>query len=101
MPDAEPDDGLLDVLIVEKVNVLQVAGIIGKYQAGQYRELPNLIRHLQTRDIRIETPKDAVVQFDGESLVAKDITFRISDKKLRFFYPKGLSYKAAEPAVIG
>ena len=87
MPDAEPDDGLLDVLIIEKVNLLQVAGIIGKYQAGQYRDYPELIRHLKTRDIRVVTPKEAVVQMDGEALVTKDITFRVSEQKLRFFYP--------------
>ena len=90
MPDAEPDDGLLDVLIIEKVNLLQVASIIGKYQAGQYREFPELIRHLQTREIRIVTPKESVVQMDGEALVAKDIAFRISEKKLRFFHPRGI-----------
>ena len=36
VPEAEPDDGLLDVLIVEKVNLLQVADVIGKYQKGHY-----------------------------------------------------------------
>lgn len=96
MPDAEPDDGMLDVLIIEKVNVLQVAGIIGKYQAGKYRELPELVRHIRTDCIRVVTPKEAVVQMDGEALVTTDITFRISDQKLRFFYPKGLSYHAAQ-----
>ena len=94
MPDAEPDDGLLDVLIIEKVNLLQVAGIIGKYQAGQYREFPELIRHLRTDSIRVVTPSDSVVQLDGEALVASDITFRICEHKLRFFYPKGLTYHA-------
>ena len=100
MPDAEPDDGLLDVLIIEKVNLLQVASIIGKYQAGQYKDFPALIRHYRTDSIRVVTPKEAVVQMDGEALVAKDITFRISDRKLRFFYPKGLSYRAAVPAGV-
>ena len=100
MPDAEPDDGMLDVLIIEKVNVLQVAGIIGKYQAGKYRELPELVRHIRTDCIRVVTPKEAVVQMDGEALVTTDITFRVSDRKLRFFYPKGLSYRAAVPAGV-
>lgn len=98
VPDAEPDDGLLDVLIIEKINVLQVAGIIGKYQAGKYRELPDLIRHIRTDRIRIVTPREAVLQLDGEGLGASDIEFVISEHKLRFFYPAGLHYGSKVPA---
>ncbi|MBQ9968733.1 MAG: YegS/Rv2252/BmrU family lipid kinase [Oscillospiraceae bacterium] len=100
MPDAEPDDGLLDVLIIEKVNLLQVASIIGRYQAGQYRDFPRLIRHLRTDAISVATKKESVVQLDGEALMASDITFRVSAHKLRFFYPKGLTYHAAVPAGV-
>ena len=35
VPEAEPDDGLLDVLVVEKVNLLQVATVVGHYQKGR------------------------------------------------------------------
>ena len=98
VPDAEPDDGLLDVLIIEKVNALQVAGIIGKYQEGRYRELPELINHIRTKEIRIVTPREAVLQLDGEGLGASDIEFRVSEHKLRFFYPSGLRYSAKVPA---
>lgn len=45
VPDAQPDDGLLDVLLVRDVTRLQVAKVIGKYKAGQYRQLPAFIRH--------------------------------------------------------
>ena len=101
VPDAEPDDGLLDVLIIEKVNLVQVAKIIGKYQKGQYREFPDLIRHLRTDCIRVITRDEAVVQLDGEALCGSDITFRISEHKLRFFYPKGLRYRAAGRELVG
>lgn len=101
VPDAEPDDEVLDVLIIEKVNLLQVAQIIGKYQAGKYREFPELIRHYRTDCIRVATPKEAVVQLDGEALVTTDITFRVSEHKLRFFYPKGLTYHAKLPVGVG
>ena len=39
VPEAEPDDGLLDVLVVEKVNLLQVATVVGHYQKGPLRRL--------------------------------------------------------------
>ena len=105
VPDAEPDDGLLDVLLVEPVNLLQIAMVIGKYQDGRYAEYPDLIRHYRTDKIRIHCFEDSVVNLDGESLRTHEITFSISEHKLRFFFPKGLQYhakasKAAETAAI-
>jgi len=103
VPDAEPDDGLLDVLLVKPVNLLQIAMVIGKYQNGQYARYPNLIRHLRTDRISIHCFEDSVVNLDGECLRTHEITFSVSDHKLRFFYPRGLRYtsKAREAEKIG
>ena len=95
VPDAEPDDGLLDVLLVEPVNLLQIAVVIGKYQNGLYADFPHLIRHLRTDEITIRCFEDSVVNLDGEALRTQEITFRVSDHKVRFFYPVGLNYRAA------
>lgn len=91
VPDANPTDGLLDVLVVEKVSRLQVPGVIGMYMKGQYAELPNLVRHFRTKEITIHCDKDTPINLDGELRMGKDITMKLSDKKLRFFYPKGLT----------
>ena len=98
VPEADPADGILDVLLVKKVSRLQVAGVIGKYKNGRYQELPHLVRHYRTRSIKITCDKDTPVNLDGELRVAREITMSVSDKKLRFFYPKGLSWAAKEPA---
>lgn len=94
VPDAELDDGLLDVLLIEPVSRLEVASVIGLYKTGKYRELPDLIRHLRVPEITIHSDEPSRINIDGELLVAKDVTFRISEKKLRFFYPKGLTWAA-------
>ena len=94
VPDAEPDDGLLDVLLVKPVNVLQIAAIIGKYQNGQYAQYPDLIRHFRTDKVKITCFENSVVNLDGEALRSQEVTFRISDHKLRFFYPQGLHYRS-------
>ena len=96
VPDAEVDDGLLDVLVIKPVNLLQVAAIIGKYQKGQYRDYPDLIRAIRCREITIESPELNVVNLDGEALMTQNVTFRVSEHRLRFFYPAGLRYRAAE-----
>ena len=94
VPEAVPDDGKLDVLLVKKVSRLQVAGIIGKYKEGRYAEFPALFRHFSTDRIVIHCDREEVVNLDGEARYGKDVEIRLSDKKLRFFYPKGLSYTA-------
>ena len=92
VPEADPNDGLMDVLLVKKVSLFQVPLVIGKYKNGQYKTLPHLVRHLRTDKVRILCDKDTPVNLDGELMIAKDITFRIAEEKLRFFYPKGLSW---------
>ena len=44
IPEADPSDGKLDVLLVQKVTRTQVPGIIGKYKNGQYKELSHVAR---------------------------------------------------------
>lgn len=90
VPEARPDDGKLDVLLVKKVSRLQVAGIIGKYKAGRYAEYPSLFRHFSTDRVVIHCDREEVVNLDGEARWGKDVEIRLSDKKLRFFYPAGL-----------
>ena len=95
-PDAEPDDGMLEILVVKPVNLLQVAMVIGKYQKGQYADYPQLISHSRTRQVTVSCGEDSVVNLDGEALRSREVTFRISGEKLRFFYPRGLSYRMRE-----
>lgn len=92
VPEAALDDGKLEVLVLKKVSRLQVAGIIGKFKAGRYAEYPALFRHFSTDRVVIHCDKEEVVNLDGEARYGKDVEIRLSDKKLRFFYPKGLSY---------
>ena len=94
VPTADPSDGLLDVLLVEKVSRMQVAAVVGKYKSGRYAELPHLVRHLQTDSITIRCDKPTPVNVDGELLIAKDVTMSVAPEKIRFFYPKGLKWKA-------
>ena len=92
VPEADPTDGLMDVLLVKKVSLLQVPGVIGKYKNGRYKELTHLVRHIRTDRLCIHCDKDTPVNLDGELMIAKDVRFQIAEEKLRFFYPKGLTW---------
>ena len=92
VPDAQPDDGILDVLLVNKVSRIQAAGVIGKYKKGMYKELPDLITPYRCKRVTIHCDEKSEINLDGELLMAKDATFEIAPKEIRFFYPRGLTY---------
>lgn len=96
VPEADPCDGLMDVLVVDKVSRLQVAQVVGKYKAGKYREYPHLIRHFRTDRVKIICDRETPINLDGELRTGKVIEFAIAPQKLRFFYPKGLTIENAE-----
>jgi YegS/Rv2252/BmrU family lipid kinase len=97
VPEADPSDGLMDVLLVDKVSLLQVPGIVGKYKNGRYKELPKLVRHVLTDRVRIVCDKPSPISLDGELRQAKEINMEIAKEKINFFYPKGLVWSAKQP----
>ena len=101
VPEADPTDGLLDVLLVDKVSLLQVPGLIGKYKNGRYKELNRVVRHYKTKALKITCDKEVPVNVDGEAVYAKAVEFSVAPEKLRFFYPRGLSFRVKEPAKAG
>ena len=100
MPEADPSDGMLDVLLVDKVSRLQVASVIGKYKSGRYKELLHIARPFHTRKVRILCDKPTAINLDGELRTAQEITMSVAEEKIRFFYPKGLVWAAKEPAKV-
>ncbi len=97
VPEADPTDGLMDVLLVDKVSLFQVPGIIGKYKNGRYKELPKLVRHVLTDRVQIVCDKPSPISLDGELRFSQVINMEIAKEKINFFYPKGLVWSKKEP----
>ena len=100
VPEADPTDGKLDILLVKKVSRTQVPFIIGKYKDGRYRELSEYARYIKSDSIRIICDKPTPINLDGEMRMAKTVQMKVAEEKIRFFYPKGLSWQAKEPAAM-
>ena len=92
VPEADPTDGLLDVLLVKKVTRLQVPAIIGKYKNGRYKELPHLVKHYKAKEVRILCDKSTAINLDGELRNSQEVRMAVADQTLRFFYPRGLTF---------
>ena len=93
VPEADPTDGLLDVLLVKKVSLLQVPGLIGKYKNGLYKTIPHVVRHFRTDRITIRCDAPTPINLDGELRTAQVVEMCLAEEKLRFFYPKGLTWR--------
>ncbi len=92
--DAQPDDGVLDMLLVPKVSRLTFFRLVGKYAKGRYREYPHLITDYHGQSITFSSPDGMVAVVDGEVMEDTSFTVSLSEKKLDFFYPAGLNYRA-------
>ena len=92
VPEADPTDGMLDILLVTKVSRLKVAEVVGKYKDGKFRDFPDLIRYIRAKSIKITCDGPTAISLDGELRTAQEITMSIADEKLRFFYPRGLKW---------
>ena len=100
VPEADPTDGMMEVLVVTGVSRLQVAQVVGKYKDGKYKDYPHLIRHFRTDHLTIRCDKPTPINLDGELRTAQTIDLRICDKKIRFFYPKSVTWQNAVPAEV-
>ena len=94
VPTAEPDDGLLDVLVVDKLSLANVSSLLKKYQQGRWQECGGKIHHFRCRSAEILCEKESVVNVDGEALYTKRAEIAVVPKALRFFYPNRLTFSA-------
>ena len=92
MPDAVPDDGILEFLIVEPVSRLKVAQIVGRFAKGRFREFPDVFTHLRGESMVIESDRDFVVNTDGETSLAKKVSFKIVPKGINFIFPADFQF---------
>lgn len=90
VPEADPTDGKLDVLLVSRVSRLTVARIIGPYKQGRYKEYPQYVRHFAADRVKITCDGEEPINLDGELRRGREAEFRLSPHKLRFFFPEAV-----------
>lgn len=97
--DARPDDGLLDIFVVSKVNIIQLPFLIVKYSTGRADELPKFVTHLRTDNLEIEFDGQNLVQADGEEIRSNKVSMRLEPKALKLLVPAGMKFfESAEQA---
>ncbi|HIV86733.1 MAG TPA: YegS/Rv2252/BmrU family lipid kinase [Candidatus Pygmaiobacter gallistercoris] len=99
-PRAKLDDGLLEVLMVKKISRFKIAGVIGKYQAGEHfdgdairPELRDIITYLRGEEIDIRAERTAIANVDGECGPRDGLHVRVLPHAARFVLPAPLAAK--------
>lgn len=97
VPEAMPDDGILDVLLIPKISLLTFARLVGKYAKGLYRQYPELIFDYHGERVDCASGEEMIAVVDGEVMRDTRFTIRLSEKKVNFFYPAHASYDVSAP----
>ncbi len=90
--DARPDDGQLDIFVIDGVSLAKAALLIGKYASGRGREVPKYIHFFHASEVEIELEKPDSVNVDGEELVSDRVLFRLAPGAARLIVPATMRF---------
>lgn len=90
-PEADPTDGLMDIVVVHQVARLTAARVIGAYQKGHAPALPQYMTCLRTAEMTITSGngKPMTVNLDGERAEARQLRVWVPEEKMHFVVPRG------------
>lgn len=93
VPESDPQDGLLNVLLVHAVSRMTAAKVISAYKTGFYRDYPQYITALSARELTIFSPdpsKPMDINLDGEIVRSLHISMRAAERQMRVIVPRGV-----------
>ncbi|MEG2698033.1 MAG: diacylglycerol kinase family protein [Ruthenibacterium sp.] len=95
-PNADLEDGLLEVILVKKMGRLRLAGLLSTYKAGAHLQddavvpsLRSVMTYCKAKKVNI-TPLDGesvIVNIDGECTIAQELCAEILPLAARFVLP--------------
>ena len=91
-PDARPDDGQLDILVIRRASRLTFLRVVFPYAKGHAARFPQYITQLRGTELHIEADEDFVAQLDGEPMHCRDLTLRVLPGAVNFLCPRGMNF---------
>ncbi len=97
-PNARVDDGIIDLVMVDKIPLTRIMKVLGIYQRGAHvdgagtvaDELKDCLQYHKTDRVEIESEKEFVVNIDGEIVKTNRVTIEMLHHKIRFVVPAAL-----------
>jgi diacylglycerol kinase (ATP) len=81
-PTANPEDGLLDVVIVKTGSLFDVAGVAARLVVGNYLDSDQVL-HRQARRVSVTSHPGMWFNVDGELFTQQPVTFTVLPRTLR------------------
>ena len=100
VPEARPDDALLDFLIVQGVTRAKIVSPLAAYAKGDYAKFPQYITYLRGTKMTIESPEETLVGLDGESFYARKVDIELIPGGIPFIVPTRMAFFAGEKETI-
>jgi len=88
--DAHPNDGLLEVSLMNDMSVLKLLTTIHPYTTGQYKKIPDRIRRVSGKKIKISSDEVMCVCLDGETFYENSIEYEVAPHAIHFVCPKDI-----------
>jgi diacylglycerol kinase (ATP) len=81
-PLADPEDGLLDIVIIRHGTILELTGLAARVASGTILESPHVL-HRRGRRARIESVPPMWFNVDGELLTQEPLVFTVEPRRIR------------------
>lgn len=87
-PKSKTDDGLMNLIIIEKLSRAAFAGVVGDYRKGEYFEkLKGKMIHKTVHSMQILSENPIAMNLDGEDVSMKNPVLEILPSKLMLILP--------------
>ncbi len=86
MPEAQIDDGLLDLMIVKQCSLPEFTSLVISLLAGRDIRRNRYVLHYQAKEINVDIKEDVETDLDGELGPDLPLTAKVLHKKLRVFH---------------
>lgn len=82
-PPGRIDDGLLDLIVVEKLPKLKLAMVTPKVYDGTFLSVKE-VKHTQVKSVRMKAQKELAMEMDGEVTQGQDIELSVIPNAIQF-----------------
>jgi YegS/Rv2252/BmrU family lipid kinase len=92
-PQALPDDGLLDFILVRKPPLYKIPKLVGMYKAGRHigaKEFQDILTFRRGTKMEVVAEKPVASNLDGEVSLIKAARFQTLPSAVRFIVPKNV-----------
>ena len=86
MPEAQIDDGLLDLMIVKQCSLPEFTSLVISLLAGRDIRRNRYVLHYQAKEINVDIKEDVETDLDGELGPTLPLKAKVLNKKLRVFH---------------